>query len=405
MKYILTLIMTVFTILFFISCEKDPVATDDGEKYVVYDSVKSVIPKRIQFGKDKIYHFKLWFDTNYMKEDGFSPSAFFTLDGDTIPLELYDDGISDDSLRNDLAASNNVWSGGINAIDSLKLKEGEWSLNIQAELDGHQLKEFGEKIMGILVKRNSSPEIIQLTGIQQGDTLCSGFDSFPVVISIKDPDNDEAGYNDNQTLKLEIRNRDNIPKDFYFVRTDPMEDMTIQLDSTIAAGLKTNNRYALTFIAADLYGETDSLKFDYIRIENTAPSIYEIQYPDTIKTDTDGVFWVLTDIRDPQGSLSYQDIEKVELQLGTNYYELLDDGDYSISGDQIKNDGIYTIGFSYNAGQFGTFNFQVKAYDKAENISEPYDGTITLISSVSKIKFNGNTDENTHSYINPFGSR
>jgi hypothetical protein len=313
-------------------------------------------------------------------------------------MALYDDGVTDDSLRNDIAASNNVWSGGINALDFPF--EGEWLLNVYTELSGISLESF-DPFTGIMVRNNTAPVITGLSGIAEYDTLQSGFQPISITLSISDPDNDASGYNDNQSLKLEIRNRDNIPKDYEFVRTNPLSNMIIQLDSTLASGLKTNNRYKFTFIATDLYGEADSLALDYIRIENNPPVIVSVEHPDTINTAEQGVFWIKSLINDPQGHLSYQDIDKVEIELNSDFYSLLDDGEFAVSGDEIENDGIYTIGFSYNSGNSGTFGFTIKAYDKAGNISMAYDSSITLSPDKSQSS-TGKINEIRYNYSNPF---
>ncbi len=378
-------------------CDKKDPLSPVQEKYIRLEPQRSVVPARMQFQKNRVYHFKLSFDSNYLSGDGLEVKSFFISGPDTVRMELYDDGVSDDSLRNDIAASNNVWSGGINGNDFPF--EGEWTLHTVSFIDHIPLTHH-EPFGGILVKYNTPPEITSITGIAEGDTLISGFSTRSVSAAITDPDNDASGYNDNQTIKLEIRNRDNIPKDLYFQRTDPLGIMTFSLDSTLASGLKTNNRYKLTFIATDLYGEKDSLSLDYIRIENTPPLIVKVTSPDSIYTGEDGIFWIRSKINDPQGHLSSQDIEKVEIVLNGNPYILLDDGNFGSSGDDIKDDGIYSIGFSFNAGTSGTYGFSINAYDKAGNQSVPYVSSITLVPEFKKLS--GNNYEIIHNYTDPF---
>ncbi len=399
LKYIMTLVASLSALVFISSCDQEDPLTPETSKYIIFNREGSVIPTRIQFSKDIKYFFRLSFDSNYLQEDSISVLAYFTSGTDTVNIDLYDDGVIDDSLRNDLAASNNVWSGGINAQSYPA--EGDWRLNIESVKRENTIKVY-EPVEGIRVRSNTAPDIVSVTGLTENDTLNSGFTTRNIVVKVDDPDNDASGYNDNQTLRLEIRNRDNIPKDYEFTRQNPLSDIVFQLDSTLAASLKTNNRYNMTFIATDYYGEADSLKLDFIRIENLPPAIVSTEHPDTINTADQGVFWIRSLINDPQGHLSYQDIDRVMITINTKDYELLDDGDFMTSGDENENDGIYSIGFSYDQGALGTFSFSIEAYDKAGNISEIYQSNIVLSTKNSRNINTGNNNETDYDYINPF---
>jgi len=399
LKYIMTLVASLSALVFISSCDQEDPLTPETSKYIIFNREGSVIPTRIQFSKDIKYFFRLSFDSNYLQEDSISVLAYFTSGTDTVNIDLYDDGVIDDSLRNDLAASNNVWSGGINAQSYPA--EGDWRLNIESVKRENTIKVY-EPVEGIRVRSNTAPDIVSVTGLTENDTLNSGFTTRNIVVKVDDPDNDASGYNDNQTLRLEIRNRDNIPKDYEFTRQNPLSDIVFQLDSTLAASLKTNNRYNMTFIATDYYGEADSLKLDFIRIENLPPTIVSTEHPDTINTAEQGVFWIRSLINDPQGRLSYQDIERVMITINMLEYELLDDGDFITSGDETENDGLYSIGFSYNQGASGTFSFSITAYDKAGNVSEIYQSDIVLSAKNYKNINIGNEDETYYNYIDPF---
>jgi len=399
-RYKFITILVVFVLaLFFISCTEN--RTDSIALTAKVKDDQSIIPTKVQFGIDRVYNYKVVVESNYSPLDSIYVKAYFTNGINIVDINLYDDGVSDDSLRSDLVASNNTWSGGINSNDFPN--EGIWQLNVDILVANSIV--INEHIFSdILVNQNTSPEITSIIGIEGADTLESGFDTKILTISIIDPDNDALGYNDNQTLKLEIRNRDNIDKDYEFVREDPLSDMIISLDSTLASGLATNDNYTLTFIATDYYGEADSLEIRNIRIENTAPTIKNVEYPDSINTTESGVFWVYTQINDSQGHLSHQDIDKVEIVINSTPYELLDDGDFAMSGDENENDGIYTIGFSYDVGDSGFFSMQILAYDKAGNISSPVDGNITLYSEKNNNNI-GNSNAEKFNYSNPFNTK
>jgi hypothetical protein len=400
------ILLSALISILLMSCEKDvPVQTSE-DKYAEPALEISVIPDRIQFGLDKIYYFRIAFDTNYYSGEGFRPYAYFISGTEIIELPLYDDGFSDDSLRNDLAASNNVWTGGFNSKDFPA--EGEWPLYLESYIFDDLIETY-QPVAGILVKNNTPPVIEHITGISENDTLSSGFDPISVVLDINDPDNDESGYNDNQTLKLEIRNRDNIPKDYEFERSDPLSDMVIGLDSTLAAGLKTNDRYKLTFIATDLYGEKDSLSLDNIRIENTAPTVYNLMYPDTVFIPVqDSVYFSIeVNVNDPQGHLENQDIEQVEMAIPSLSYSagMRDDGDFYTSGDREVNDGIYTISFWVRStNEEAVYPFGITAEDKAGNISPEVNGTL-IFSAGGKNHIKRGSDETDLNYSSPFNIR
>ncbi|MCK5760931.1 MAG: hypothetical protein KAH33_06525, partial [Candidatus Delongbacteria bacterium] len=248
-----TLITIILAILIF-SCSENIVDPIDKKAEINEDI--SIIQTKVQYGIDRIYHYKIAVESNYTSEDSLIVLASFTDGSTSLTMKMYDDGISDDSLRNDVVASNNIWSGGINSNSFPS--EGDWQLNVEIFiLDSTLVSEY--VFNNILVNTNTAPRIDFVNGIVDADTLESGFDTRNLMISITDPDNDALGYNDNQTLKLEIRNRDNIDKDYEFARVDPLSNMVIQLDSSLAVELATNDNYDLTFIATDYYGESDSL--------------------------------------------------------------------------------------------------------------------------------------------------
>ena len=389
-----TIIIIILAILMF-SCSENLVVPIDKKAEINEDL--SVIQTKVQYGVDRIYHYKIAVESNYLSADSLIVLASFTDGSTSLTMEMYDDGISDDSLRSDIVASNNIWSGGINSNSFPS--EGDWQLNVEIYiLDSTLVSEY--IFRDILVNTNTAPRIDFVNGIADADTLESGFDTRILTISITDPDNDALGYNDNQTLKLEVRNRDNIDKDYEFTRADPLSNMVIQLDSTLASELATNDNYDLTFIATDYYGESDSLSFGSIRIENTAPTIKNVEYPDSINTTESGVFWIYAQINDSQGHLSYQDIDSVKIKINSEFHELLDDGNFIMSGDEVENDGIYTIGFSYDVGNSGSFDIEILAKDKVGNISSPVNGNITLYSG--KKNNIGNNNAEKFNYINPF---
>ncbi|HQO08990.1 MAG TPA: hypothetical protein PLK90_00975 [Clostridiales bacterium] len=396
-KNILAIILTVFIIS---SCDEENVSPYKDDHSVVLDKKLSVIPGRIQFSKNKVYHFKIAADTDYMVEDGFSTKAFFTLGDHDIEMQLYDDGISDDSLQNDLAASNNIWSGGINSADFPV--EGVWELKIDFVLNDSTVI-GSDSFTGIKVARNTAPVITAISGVTEGDSLKSGFKTFPVTVSINDPDNDITGFNDNQKLELKITGRPDV-KYYYYDRKDPLGDIVINTDSVYASGLSTG-RYSFAFTAEDLYGEKDTLIVNGITIENSSPVISSVQHPDTVFVPSDSTlfvdFGVTVKVNDPQGSYEFQDIDNVAITTGSPRY-MRDNGE---DLDQTANDAVYTIAYSVSSsfftGETAVLPYSIQAVDKAENTSNILSGQLIFKKyDVKKSKWREDAAATYHA--NPF---
>ena len=404
-KFVIILIAVALTI-FLISCTEDLVSPIDKKVEIIEEL--SIVHTKVQFGVDRIYHYKIAVESNYLPTDSLIVLTYFTNGSTSVKMEMYDDGFSDSLLQNDIVASNNIWSGGINS--NFFPSEGDWKLNVEIFILDSTL--ISEHIFSnIIVNTNTAPIIDNIVGIAEGDSLIAGFDTKNLIVSITDPDNDALGYNDNQTLKLEIRNRDNIDKDYEYVREDPLSSMDIRLDSTLASELATNDRYTLTFIATDYYGESDSLSFENIRIENTAPILSELNYPDTvfIPTADSTYFSVTVNVNDPQGHLESQDIQNVELILDVSGspvpFEMRDDGDINNSGDVTANDGIYTKNFKVRYTNLeDTYPLTITATDKVGNISNELSGELIFIKD-TKSKTNRVNDAEKFNYSNPFNTK
>ncbi|MCK4979584.1 MAG: hypothetical protein KAS62_04265, partial [Candidatus Delongbacteria bacterium] len=296
-------------------------------------------------------------------------------------------------------ASNNIWSGGINGVDFLT--DDIWVLDLSLFIDGDiQIGHYS--IDEVYVVNNSLPSIDSLSGIASG-ILESGFQTKMLIVAVSDSNNYIAPY-DEQILKMQLFNNSDIfVKETEYQRASVSNDFSFEIDSTYAAGVEDSRGYKIRFVATDLYGESDSLEIENIGIENTSPTIKNVEYPDSINTTESGVFWIYADIDDPQGHLSYQDIDKVEIEINLDSYELLDDGVFIASGDEVENDGVYTIGFSYDVGDLGSFDIQMLAYDKVGNISSPVNGNITLYSG--KKNNIGNNNAEKFNYSNPFNTK
>jgi hypothetical protein len=398
-KFVVLLAIAV-SATFFAACSDSVLESEEKSASIVEEL--SIIQTKVQFGIDRIYHYKIAVESNYLPTDSLTVLAYFTNGVININLPLYDDGVSDSLYRNDLVASNNIWSGGINSNDFPN--EGDWELNIEVFILDSTL--ISDHIFtNILVNSNTAPQINSITGIVEADTLESGFDTRNLTISITDPDNDAIGYNDNQTLKLEIWNRDN-SKDSVFVREDPLGNMVISLDSTLASGLVTNDNYLFIFTATDYYGESDIDTIKSVRIENIEPIIYNLQYPDTVFVPADNTifidFNVTVNVNDPQGYIA--DIDSVNITTNSTR-QMRDDGE---GLDEFENDGIYTMSYSINSSFFpedtAELPFTIEAIDKVYNKSNQLSGTLIFIKD-TKSKTNRENDVQKFNYSNPFNTK
>jgi len=401
LKYLLT---AFAALMLFSSCEEETVY-NEGSDYVRLDSEMSVISYRIQFMKDINYNFRIAVETDYLKEEGFGTKAFLRKDGDQIRIDLYDDGVSDGLLRCDLAASNNIWSGGINAGDIPE--EGAWVLDIEYSLNDSIL--LGSDSPGIVyVVKNSAPEIDQVTGLADSEIFDSGFETRTVTVAVSDSNNAVVPY-DEQELKLRLYNiSGTLLKENIYKRANNLTDFIFNLDSTYAAGIPTLRNYRFDLEATDMYGESSSIDFSNITIRNFAPSLKELQYPDTVFIPAlDSVYFSVTvKPNDPQGHLEYQDIKNVIITVNSSPFNMRDDGNENSypynSGDLLKNNGVYTATFKVKStNQEAVYPFTIQAEDKVGNTSSVISGQLIFVKETSK-RTKRSSNESGFIYINPF---
>ena len=397
-----TIIIIILVALIF-SCSENLVDPIDMKAEVIEDL--SVIQTRLQFEKDKIYHYKIAIESNYLPSDSLEVVAYFTNGTTIIDIPLYDDGISDGSLRNDLVASNNIWSGGVNGLDFVI--SDQWALDLTLYIDGDiQIGHYTYD--AIYVVNNILPKIDSLSGISSGSILESGFETKIINVAVSDSNNIIAPY-DEQILKMQLFNNSEIlVKENEYQRANINDDFLFNIDSTYAAGVEDSRGYKIRFIATDLYGESDSLEIGNLEINNTAPFIYELDYPDTVFIPiVDSTYFSVTvKVDDPQGYLESQDIQNIELILyvsGNPYlYSMRDDGDFNNSGDITANDGIYTKNFKVNSSNTeDTYPLTVSAADKVGNSSNELSGTLIFIKDTKSKIYRVNNAEKFN-YSNPF---
>ncbi len=388
------------------SCAQDDPVTPDEDKYFLRDIERSVVPFRIKAESNEIYRYKIAVETNYGINDGFKIDAFFRSGQDSLHMDLYDDGVSDDSLRNDLAASNNIWSGGINANDFPY--DGDWKINVNYLLSDSVVLAT-EECGTVYVVINSLPVIDSLSGINDSDVFESGFDTRNVEVTVSDSNNLTVPY-DEQVLKLELLDNSGIVlKESSYSRINTTQDFLFNIDSTFAAAIPFSRNYRIKLTATDLYGDSSFRELTNITIRNTAPVLDAagLVYPDTVFIPVqDSIYFSVTvKVNDPQGHLEYQDIDEVTVTINSVPFSMRDDGNENYypynSGDLIKNDGIYTATFKVKSTNIeAVYPFQVQACDKVGNLSNVLNGQIEFINgSKNHMEINGYENSN---YIDIF---
>jgi len=243
-------------------------------------------------------------------------------------------------------------------------------------------------------KKNSPPEISDLTYPQS--VSIDSFQNDLLTVKVTDAD----GYEDISNvlchiyyplsavwdLKLELNDTgidgDSSAGDFIFsLLLTPEEIAQVgrgDYSFLIFALDKKNNK------SNQLFGEIEY----YTSAVNLPPEIIQVNAPDTVFAS--GNFLLLSaEVNDPDG---LADIDRVMFNsykpdgnpASGNPFYLYDDGgeiewNGITSGDAIKNDGIYTIKVVLPATVMkGTYHFIFEAHDKAGNISNKIDHSLTV---------------------------
>jgi hypothetical protein len=404
-EYFRRILASALFSLIIVSCGEGNKVTGIEEKYAKFDSASSVIPQRLEFGKDNFYYFRLSIPSNYSKEENFTVKALLSFATHSLEMQIFDDGVSDGQYRDDIAASNNVWTGAVNGRDFSE--EGDWRLNIGFYLND-SINIGSDSFSPIYVVRNSLPLIGEVTGIESSSIFVSGFETKNISVAVADSNNAVPPY-DSQILTSQLFNSTGVKlKENTYTRTNNNSNFLFQIDSTYASGINGGRGFKIVMTATDLYGGSDFKEFTNIRIDNTAPSLYNLMYPDTVFIpQQDSIYFSVTvNANDPQGHLEYQDIKQVVINLNGFDFFMRDDGNENFypynSGDVLKNDGIYTATFKVKStNNENLYPFSVLATDKADNVSPAVSGTLTFVKNLKKNAMKGN-DENNYNYASPF---
>ncbi|MCB9058784.1 MAG: hypothetical protein H6627_09465 [Calditrichae bacterium] len=152
------------------------------------------------------------------------------------------------------------------------------------------------------------------------------------------------------------------------------------LPTDISAGPGT---FTFNFVVEDFDGnDAGPLQQDVLFAFNTAPSVSDLQAPDSLKSGSQAVITIK--VSDPDGNT---DIQNVELDLLKNGFSVLgepfsmaDDGNTQRSGDILAGDGIFSFKMdsSFAAGKTGSYGLNFVARDKSDVTSAAIEQEIYL---------------------------
>ncbi|MBU4485356.1 MAG: hypothetical protein KKD38_00370, partial [Candidatus Delongbacteria bacterium] len=261
---------------------------------------------------------------------------------------------------------------------------------------------------------NSIPVIKEVTGLASLDIFESGFDTKNIQTNVTDSNNLIIPY-DEQDLKFQLYNSTGVLlKENTYTRPNVNQDFVFNIDSTYAAGISFARNYRMRLTTTDLYDASATIDFTNITIRNEPPSLYNLQFQDTIFVPIEDpvYFSVEVNVNDPQGHLSYQDIDEV-LITTVSSRSMRDDGsefpnsNNEYSSDLVKNNGVYTIEYEVRNSYLPpdesivVLPFSIQAKDKAGNMSPVISGQFIFVKN-SKNSIKRRNDENSFNYINPF---
>lgn len=295
--------------------------------------------------------------------------------GNTEPVlfdTLRDDGGYLDPENGDVVAGDGIFTSQI-LIESSGTSGGLLRFVVIAyDNSGHYSKPFEKQITSEV---NFAPKIITVTG---PNYLPAGFKTETFQVSVSDSN----GAADITMVSLWVAGRgldeielfddgshgDHVAGDQIYTRT---------VDSSFSARKKGVTE--VKFGAKDRFNATSQPFTWQVNIENTAPHIFNLIIPDSLKLPASGdnSFYLKVNASDPQ---SLADIKIVGLvtqkpdgsySSGANPDNPLPLVDNGTSGDDIPNDGIYSLKayISYQNDR-GTYTFIFQAEDWVANKSD-----------------------------------
>jgi hypothetical protein len=269
---------------------------------------------------------------------------------------LYDDGAFYFTQDGDVIANDGIYSNQYSSEQILSgAGDGDYEFSFHAfDKDNHQSSSFEQlAIFG----PNARPVIVNVTA---PDTLYSGTTGQIFEVAVNDDDGiddisrvyfeSQKDGSTTQIYEIDLFNDGNFNDHGDLFANDSI--YTMKLDSTFAAG--KIDPYIFHFYVEDSFNELNANDVSAgIQIENFAGTILSTSVPDSIeKPTTPGntvPFELNATVTDPQGLADVDSVyflsEKPDGTFsGSGFHFILyDDGDMQNRGDDVANDGEYSL--------------------------------------------------------------
>jgi len=353
-------------ILFFISCEEK---TGIMEQPEVFSIQPASVPTRINVSQTKVYSisFKVTHPSGVDAISNVSVTFYGSNQSDVLlTTDLYDDGGVNHPDDKDVIARDGIFTNTFQS-DSLIFPLGDVYIKATA-LDNSQ-QQIQTDFISSLSLLNKTPIVVS---ISVPDTLPSGSDAVLFSAAIQDSNGiEDVPY---ITMRLKQQNLTIFSTALNLLSSNDVDSglYGAYFDSSFATERVGN--YELEFQAVDLSGDSSNTDLRSIYLENSSPTLSNVQLPDSVQRPAAGTDTIVVRVgaKDSQG---LNDIDLVAFDIyrtggDTTTIEMFDDGDFNNHRDEIANDGIYSRGLTVTPQNIAAkFYFIFQAKDKVNNFS------------------------------------
>jgi len=370
-------IATAFLLLLLLAaCNEEIVPPEAAPEFAV-EGFKT--PRRLNVGNPRDYD--VAFRVTHPQEAAALAEVtlrFFGSDQTTLLLELplYDDGGFLYPGDRDVIAGDGIFTNHF-VSDSLIFPLGAVFMRATALDNAQQRVQSG--FVEALALVNAPP---QLLSVNAPDTLFSG--SRPLLFSVTVQDSNDIEDVAGVALRLK-RGGSEIASYLLEFQSKTAADSGIFgafVDSTLAA--ERLGDYTLEFQARDESDDLSNVLTKEIFLENTPPSIFDLELPETFQRPSSGedTIEVRISANDPQGLGDIDSVKFVVQRTGglPSTIQMFDDGDFANHRDILAGDGIYSRGLTVSPQSTpGIFYFTFKAIDKVSNQSTTITDSLEIL--------------------------
>jgi hypothetical protein len=195
-----------------------------------------------------------------------------------------------------------------------------------------------------------------------------------------------------EQFKYKISNTNDFALDFSGnvenITSSPISNNSIQHTGKISITIKESDigNYLLQIYGTNSEtNNSNSIMANFVvRRENNPPVIEQVISPETLIVDMPISFVISARVSDAQGlvdiSRVYFNSYRPDGVLSANNFQMFDDGNQNgVSGDQVANDGTYSLRININQDNMkGRYRFDFYATDRSNARSEVYQHFITI---------------------------